>query len=58
MKRKLDFKRSDIIAIILYLLGIKPGYTISVADSIEYGYGKLHDFGFWQFTLNFKKDII
>jgi len=47
---KFDMKRSSKMAVILYLLGFK--YSVSsFEDFTTYGYGKLSDFGFWQYDL-------
>ena len=43
-------KKSSKIALILYYLGFKYNVS-SFEDFITYGYGKLSDYGFWQFDL-------
>jgi len=52
--KNIDFKKSSKIAILFYLLGIEYGITTSIADTVEFGYGKLYSCGYWQFNLIFK----
>ena len=39
------------IAMVLYAFGKQHGATTSIAETTEYGYGKLSDNGWWQYTL-------
>ena len=41
----------ELIAIILYKIGLKPHMSYSIADEFTYGYGKLDDNGFWQLQI-------
>lgn len=52
MKKKVS-NRSHWIAILLYSLGFRYGATTDIGDSLSLGYGKLDDYGFWQYQLYF-----
>lgn len=41
-----------IIAKILSNVGIRPTYSHNIAGELTCGYGKLDDYGFWQFPLD------
>lgn len=43
-----------IISIILYKLKFKCGVTHNIHGDVSYGYGKVDEFGFWQFPLEEK----
>jgi hypothetical protein len=53
MKRKIDGNKSSVVAVVLYNLGIKPRYSHDIGENLSCGYGKLDDYGFWQFPLYF-----
>jgi len=44
------------VAKILYFFHIPYGSTTDIADTISHGYGKLHDYGWWQFPLYFTNE--
>ena len=51
---RFDIKKSNKIALILYFSGFRYQCS-SFEDIITYGYGKLDQWGFWQFELIEKK---
>jgi len=51
MKEKIDFINSDPDAIKFYNQGIPPTYSTGINDCLTCGYGKLDEWGFWEFPL-------
>lgn len=52
IKRKYD--RNEYIGTILYYLGFKHGATTDIGENLSLGYGKLDDYGFWQYPIRIK----
>lgn len=46
-------KYSHWLAKVLFRLGVKPGYSTGICESITSGYGKLDDNGYWEYPLYF-----
>lgn len=49
MRKKLNYKNR--IAGLLLFLGVKPSVSTGIRNEATYGYGKLGDYGYWQYTL-------
>jgi hypothetical protein len=54
MERLIDIHKSHPRAVNRYFAGIKYKCSTGIDESITRGYGKLDDYGFWEYPLHFQ----